>query len=73
MVAHQSSRLFDRVVARVGARDAAIVTAEAMSIRNENDYLGRSGHLVLSHVARVLGWTPAAQVDYEPGYLPVAF
>ncbi|KQZ84122.1 hypothetical protein ASD56_08900 [Microbacterium sp. Root166] len=73
MVAYQSSRLIDRIVSRVGARDAAVVTAEAMSIGNENDYRGRSGDLVLAHVARALGWTSADREDDEREDLPVAF
>lgn len=73
MVAYQSSRLFDRIVSRVGTRDAAVVTAEAMSIGNENDYRGRSGDLVLAYVARALGWTPADREDEEREDLPVAF
>ncbi|OZD55583.1 hypothetical protein CH252_06930 [Rhodococcus sp. 06-1477-1B] len=61
MVTHQASRVFDRIVSRVGGRDAAIATAEATSIGNEGDFLGRSGDLVLGLVARELGWKPATE------------
>lgn len=58
MIAHHAGRVFDRIVARVGDRDAAIVTAEATSIGNQSDYRGRAGDLALTLIARQLGWRP---------------
>jgi len=59
MVAYHASRVFDRIASLVGDRNAAIVTAEATSIGNDNPFRSRSGDLVLELVARDLGWTPA--------------
>jgi hypothetical protein len=59
MVAYEAGRVYDRIVSRVGERDAAIVTAEALSIGNESPYEGKSGDLVLATLARELGWEPA--------------
>lgn len=59
MVAYEAGRVYDRIVSRVGERDAVIVTAEALSIGNESPYEGRAGDLVLATLARELGWEPA--------------
>lgn len=72
MVAYQASRMFDRILSRIGARDAAIVTAEAMSIGNESDYRGRSGDLVLAHAAGGLGWVLPKGDDDEGEPAPVS-
>jgi hypothetical protein len=58
MVAQQASLVFDRIVPRVGSREAAIIAAEATSMGNGNHAYGRSGDLVLDLVARELGWLP---------------
>lgn len=58
LVAYEAARVFDRIVSRVGERDAAIVTAEALSIGNESPFEGRSGDLVLAALASELGWEP---------------
>ncbi len=65
-VAYEASRVFDRIVSRVGDRDAAIVTAEATSIGNRSQYRGRSGDLVLSYVARRLGWVEEEAAEAGP-------
>lgn len=58
MIAHHAGGVFDRIVARVGGRDAAIFTAEATSIGNQSDYRGRAGDLALTLIARQIGWRP---------------
>lgn len=58
MVAYEAGRVYDRIASRVGEFDAAIVTAESLSIGNESPYEGRSGDLVLATLARELGWEP---------------
>lgn len=55
-VAYQATRVYDRIVARVGERDAALATAEATAIGNESNFSGRSGDLVIALVAEHLGW-----------------
>ena len=58
MIAHHAGRVFDRVVARVGDRDAVMVTAEATVIGNQSDCRGRAGDLALMLIARQIGWRP---------------
>lgn len=55
-VAHQASVLFERIVALIGDRAAAIATAEALRIGNPVFAKGKAGDLVLSQVGAVLGW-----------------
>ena len=57
-VAYKAARVLDRIVARVGERDAAIVVAEATAIGNDSDYRGRAGDLALALVLAALGRQP---------------
>ncbi|WP_156118249.1 hypothetical protein [Microbacterium sp. ZOR0019] len=58
-VAYNAGRLFDRIAARVGESDGAIVVAEAMAIGNDTDYRGRAGDLALALVLAELGREPS--------------
>lgn len=53
-VAAESGLLYDRIVARTGALDAAIVTAEATRIGNVNSDGVRTGDAVLGELVRLL-------------------
>lgn len=57
-VATGAVAVFDRIVSRIGDRDAAIVSAEALALGNETPFRGRTGDLVLELVAREMGWAP---------------
>lgn len=58
-IAHQAGNVYDRIVARTGPRDAAIVVSEAMAIGNRSPYRGRSGDLALSKVVETLKFSHA--------------
>lgn len=58
-VAYKAARVFDRIVARIGESDGAIVVAESMAIGNDTDYRGRAGDLTLALVLAELGRAPA--------------
>lgn len=53
-VAKESGRLFDRVIARVGDRDAVILTSEATAIANALREGVRTGDALLGEIVRLL-------------------
>lgn len=53
-VAAEAGAFYDRIVARAGAIDAAIITAEATRIGNVNSDAARTGDAVLSELVRLL-------------------
>lgn len=55
-VACQASVLFERIVALIGDRAAAIATAEALRIGNPTLAGGKAGDLVPAQVGAALGW-----------------
>lgn len=63
MIAYQAGQVYDRIISRIGERDAAIVTAEALSLGNKSAYESRAGDLVLASLAIELGWTPNAEPE----------